>query len=87
MANLREVALGVASVLGFAPKPLPLVLRGQTMDESASLVRQIVRECVDANARLAAVEVDQELLEFLASGKPLSELHGVLHSERRRPPL
>ena len=65
MANLKEIALGIASALQFGSEPEPLVidLRGQTPESATFLVRSIIDECVDAGSALKRVRVDPELAE------------------------
>ena len=67
MASLDEIAIGIATALAsIAPKPLPVQLRGQTIDEAAYLVRAVVRECADAGIHLHRVLIDAELHRWLA---------------------
>jgi hypothetical protein len=67
MASLDEIALGIATALaGVAPEPLPVQLRGQTIDQAAYLVRTVSRECADAGIVLRRIKVDAELFRFLS---------------------
>lgn len=63
MAGPREVALGIASVLGKSGLPNPLLIscRGQTLDEAASIVEAIVSECDDAGVGIDKLELDSDL--------------------------
>ena len=63
MAGPREVALGIASVLGKPglPDPLLISFRGQTLHEAASIVEAIVSECDDAGVGIQKIELDPDL--------------------------
>lgn len=63
MAGPKEIALGIASVLGKPglPDPMTISFRGQTLDEGAHIVRAIITECEDAGLRVTKVETDVEL--------------------------
>lgn len=67
MANLNEIALGLASVLrsDVGPEPLPVTLWGQSVADSLFLLKTIIRECHDANIHLHKVEADPELVQCL----------------------
>ena len=69
MANLQEIALGIASALQFAsePEPLPIDLRGQTPQSATFLVRSIIDECVDAGSALKRVRVDPAVVAISGS--------------------
>lgn len=60
------MALGIAAVLagGVAPDPLPVQLRGQSIDQAAYFVRAVVRESADAGISLRRVKVDDELFRW-----------------------
>ena len=70
MAGPREIALGIASVLGKPglPDPMTISFRGQSLDEGAYIVRAIITECEDAGVRVSKVEADIELHENLMAG-------------------
>lgn len=57
----------VATALGATsePEPFPVVLKGQSLDDAALIVREIIRECVDAGVPLSRVEVGLELMRHL----------------------
>ena len=63
MAGPKEIALGIASVLGKPglPDPMTISFRGQTLDEGTQIVRAIITECEDAGIRVAKVEADVDL--------------------------
>lgn len=63
MANAKEVALGIASVLGseHAPDPLPISFKGQSLLEAGTIVLAIIAECRDAGIALDRVQMDPEL--------------------------
>jgi hypothetical protein len=65
--GLTEMAIGIASVLAGdnAPDPLPVQLRGQTIDQAAYFVRAVIRECADADIHLSKVVVDPDLHRWL----------------------
>ena len=67
MAEIREIALGLATVLTSSrePEPLPVTLRGQSLADAAVLIRTVIRECADAAIALQKVEVGTELLRHL----------------------
>jgi hypothetical protein len=62
MAGPREIALGIASVLGKPglPDPLLISFRGQTVDDAFSVVLAIVAECEDAGLAVAKIELNVE---------------------------
>ncbi len=72
MANAKEVALGITSVLGStrSPDPLPITFRGQALPEAAAIVIAIVHECRDADIALNRVVVDPELYQEVRSRAP-----------------
>ena len=53
MSGPKEIALGVASVLGIKKLPNPLVItfQGQPLREAADIVRMIVSECARHRGR------------------------------------
>ena len=67
MAGPREIALGIATVLGKPglPNPMTVSFRGQSLNEGAYIVRAIITECDDAGIRVAKVEADTELHQTL----------------------
>lgn len=69
MAGPKEVAIGVASMLGTkrAPNPLTITFRGQPLREAADIVRMIVSECDDARIVIKKIEIDQDLEEHIRS--------------------
>ncbi len=72
MANLSEIALGIASVLKSTeePEPFPLTLRGQSLEDGAFLVKAIVRECRDAGIQLHKVETGPDLVGYMSRHSP-----------------
>ena len=70
MAGPREIALGIASVLGKPglPNPLTISFRGQTLDDGADIVRTITTECEDAGIAVTKIEADTELHQNLIAG-------------------
>ena len=69
MAGPKEVALGVASVLGKKglPNPLIVTFRGQPLREAADIVRMIVSECDDAGIVIKKIETDQDLEQHISA--------------------
>lgn len=69
MAGTREIALGIASVLGseHVPQPFPLSFRGQSLEEAATIILLIATECYDANVALNLVELDPDLYREVRS--------------------
>ena len=67
MAGLREIALSIAGVIRAspAPEPLPVTLKGETLEGGAELVFAIVSECLDAEIPLRRIEVDPALYRFI----------------------
>jgi len=60
MAELKEIAIGIAQVLRQSPipEPLPIQLWDEPPSHAANLVRHVIDECVDAGLPLAFVAVD-----------------------------
>lgn len=80
MAEIREVAIGIATVLKSttSPEPFPVTLKNQSLADAALLVRSIVRECTDAGVPLHMVKVGTELLQHMLDGHlPESSYLGV----------
>ena len=79
MAGLAEMAIGIATVLQTSskPEPLPVTVRGETVDGGATLVRAVIHECSDAGIRLHKVTVDPELFRFLTSGGTMTKYMDV----------
>lgn len=67
MAELREIAIGLATVLMSSkePEPFPVTLKGQSLADAALLLRATIRECADAGVALCKVEVPPELSRHL----------------------
>ena len=85
MAEVKEVALGVASVVGKKglPNPLIVTFRGQPLREAADIVRMIVSECDDAGIVIKKIEIDQDLEAHISSNgyggsAPLVVKHDLL---------
>lgn len=70
MAEIREAAIGIASVLrsSSSPEPFPVTMKNQSLANAALLVREIIRECADAEVPLHSVKVGTELLHHLRDG-------------------
>lgn len=71
MAGIREMALGIASVLrsGSAPNPLPVDLWNYAPDDGADLLRHIVDECADAGIAVKEIRVDPAYVHQLTRSK------------------
>ena len=71
MAELQEIALGIAGVLQHSPlpEPLPITFRGQTLGDGADVVLRIVAECMDADISLSHVALDPALWGFLQANR------------------
>ena len=89
MAGPREIALGVAAVLGseHGPNPVPLTFRGQSLQDAADLVQLIMAECGDAGILLEGLELDPELFSVLEGKlvlplRPDPRLEGVVNFYR-----
>lgn len=67
MAGPKEIALGVASVVGTKglPNPLVITFRGQPLREAADIVRMIVSECADTGVVVETIEIDQDLEQHI----------------------
>lgn len=67
MADTRDVAIALAAVLGSTtePEPFPVTLKGQSLPDAALIVREIIRECVEAGVTLSRVKVGPELMGHL----------------------
>ena len=82
MANIDEIALGIASVLVASdkPEPMPVELHGQNDFEAVRLVKRVIEECADADRPLFAARVSRRLLPFfkqnLEGGQPI--YHGMV---------
>lgn len=61
MAELKEIAIGIAQVIQFSdkPEPLPIELWNEPPSHAANLVRHVIDECMDAGVRLQCVKVDE----------------------------
>lgn len=70
MAEMGEVALGMATVMGLGgrPKPFPVMFRGYSLADASLLLRSVLRECSEANIKLSRVEVPTALLRNLRDG-------------------
>lgn len=70
MAEIREIALGIATVITSSnePEPFPVILKGQSLPDAALLIRAVINECADAGLTLQKVEVGIELLHHLRDG-------------------
>ena len=60
MAELKEIAIGIAQVLqqSAKPEPLPIQLWNEPPSHAANLVRHVIDECLDAGMPLNCVKVD-----------------------------
>lgn len=69
MAGLREMALGVASVLQHSgqPEPLPVEMWNSPPDHAAQLVRAVIDECADGGVALGRVVVDRQVAQLFES--------------------
>ena len=74
MANMKEIALGVTSVLQHSstPEPLPVDLWGGSANEGAVLVRVVLAECHDADIPLKVVRVPLDVWTELSSDSAIS---------------
>jgi hypothetical protein len=61
MAELKEIAIGIAQVLqhSSSPDPLPIELWNEPPSHAANLVRHVVDECADAGIKLSSVSLDE----------------------------
>ena len=77
MANIEEIALGIAHVLIATDKPEPMIVtvRGQDDLETARMIKRVIDECADADRDLWAVCVAKRLLPFFCpredTGQPI----------------
>ena len=64
MANIREIALGLTTVLQMTtePEPLGVDLWGQSADEGTLLVKTIIDEATDAGRALTTIRMDADYL-------------------------
>lgn len=76
MAGPKETAIGIATILAseHAPNPVPLIFRGQSLQEAADLVYLVMSECEDAGIPLQRLELDPELFRIL-EGELLMPMH------------
>ncbi len=51
-----------------SPEPFPIVLANQSVADAALIVRNVIRECVDAGVSLHTVKVGRELIRNLRDG-------------------
>ena len=60
MAELKEIAIGIAQVLQHSakPEPLPIQLWNEPPSHAANLVRHVIDECLDAGMSLGSVNID-----------------------------
>ena len=61
MADIKEIAIGIAGVLRHwsKPEPLPIQLWDEPPSHAANLVRHVIDECLDAGVPLRSVRVDE----------------------------
>jgi len=96
---MREIALGISSVLQHSttPEPLSIDLWNEPPDEAAALVKALLAECHDAEIAVATIKVPKEVWAVLAPEaermvRPLSTRVEILPSMDqqievwRRPP-
>ena len=76
MANLREIAIGLATTLQITtePKPLGVDLWGHSADQATFLVAAVIDEAMDAGMALTRVSIDKNLLTTLA-GATLGDVY------------
>jgi hypothetical protein len=71
MANIKEMALGIATALGtgHAPNPLPVELWGCASEDAAELLRRILDECHDADIHVQEVRADPVIVHQIARSR------------------
>jgi hypothetical protein len=71
MAEMREMALGIASALqgDVGPNPLPVELWGYAPEDAAQLLRYIMDECQDAGIVIERVTADPLVVHELSGTK------------------
>ena len=71
MANIKEMALGIATTLGtgHAPNPLPIELWGYASEDAADLLRYIIDECHDADIELREIRADPVIVHRIAQSR------------------
>src|SRR6476660_9865923 len=59
MAELKEIAIGIAQILQHSakPEPLPIELWNEPPSHAANLVKHVIDECLDAGMPLNCVKV------------------------------
>lgn len=69
MASMKEIALGVTSVLRaeHTPDPLFIDLWNEPPSEAAALIRAVLAECHDANIGLKMVRMPKDIWDELAT--------------------
>ena|SRR5437870_3391659 len=69
MASMKEIALGVTSILPMpgTPDPLTIDLWNQAPSDAADLVRSVLAECHDAALPLKVVRVPQAIWKELSA--------------------
>lgn len=68
MAGIKEIALGIASVLpsDFTPDPLYVDLWNEPPEAGAAIAKAVIDECVDGDIPISKVVVDPAMWEVLA---------------------
>lgn len=71
VAGIKEMALGIASVLrsGSAPNPLPIDFKGYAPDDGAEFLRYLADECADAGILIKEVRADPAYVHQLTRSK------------------
>lgn len=71
MANIKEMALGIATTLGtgHAPNPLPIELWGYAPEDAADLLRFILDECHDADVHVKEVRADPVIVHQIMQSR------------------
>jgi hypothetical protein len=70
MAEVKEMGLAIAAALAseHGPNPMPVSFRGQTLSEAGAIILAVLRECRDAEVKLARLEVDPDLFKEIELG-------------------
>ena len=71
MTGVKEMALGIASILrsGAAPTPLPVDLWGYAPDDGADVLRHFADECADAGLAIREIRADPTYVHQLARSR------------------
>lgn len=65
MADTYELAQAICTVIQTVPKPVPITLKNQTVEEAAAIIGAVVERCAEDGVTLESIVVDLALAEQL----------------------